>query len=110
MFRGDARGRLSTWAVPEPSASDFGLLASKDEVPEYMPMETTVMDAEWDRLTRRLPGVIERAVSYRVSKVVPSILMLKQLVPRRHMSRTDLPETQLTQFLDRRNRSMVGCP
>ncbi|GAV02423.1 hypothetical protein RvY_12991-2 [Ramazzottius varieornatus] len=61
VFRGDARGRLSTWAVPEPSASDLGLLASKQEMPEYMPMETTVMDAEWDRLTRRLPGVIERA-------------------------------------------------
>ncbi|XP_055328610.1 WD repeat-containing protein 7-like isoform X2 [Paramacrobiotus metropolitanus] len=62
VIRGDARGRISVWAIPEYTKDQLtALINSGGEVTEHAPFEITSMDAEWDRLTRRQPGIIDRA-------------------------------------------------
>ncbi|OQV20247.1 WD repeat-containing protein 7 [Hypsibius exemplaris] len=62
IVRGDARGRILVWAIPEYTKEELTTITDgKAAVPEHTPMETTDMDTEWDRLTRRLPGLIDRA-------------------------------------------------
>jgi hypothetical protein len=63
VLRGDARGRISVWAVPEFTRDELNAITDNQTIQEHAPMETTTLDTEWDRLTRRLPGLIDRAVS-----------------------------------------------